>query len=159
MFTTEYLKPKGGVARVALHTADAVGSLAVGDDGCRVRFTDEPLEVQLTDDRSLFEEQLSVEEGVMSVAHRLTMVADRNHAPQWLATEFLHRATHEAPTAEVELNDSRRLLVGYSLRLGGEQPLRLQTLLAASGQRPNDTPTLTLTLASTDAEMAMPIVD
>ena len=159
MFTTELLKPKGGVARVALHTADAVGSLAVGDEGCRVRFADEPLEVLLTDDRSLFEEQLSVEEGVMSVEHRLTMVADRNHAPQWLETEFLYRATHEGLIAEVVLNDSRRLLVGYSLRLQGEQPLRLQSLTAASGQRPNDTPTLTLTLAATDAEMAMPIVD
>ncbi|MBQ5753177.1 MAG: hypothetical protein IIV91_03080 [Alistipes sp.] len=157
MFETRYLKPKGGVAHVALHAADAVGSLAVEDDGCRVRFTDVPLEVSLADECSLFEEQLSTDGGVVEVCHRLTLVADRNFAQPWLDDDFLNRATCEGLVAEVTLCDSRRLLVGYSLRLASEQPLRLRSLIAGSGVRANDTPTLTLSLESIDAEMAMPI--
>lgn len=158
MFATEYLKPKGGVARVALHTADAVGRLVVEEEGCRVSFADTPLEVPLVEQASHFEETVTADGGSIAVCHRLTMVAERNLASEWLDPDFLRRAALQGVVAEVELCDSRCLLVGYSLRLAEEQPLRLQSMDSSSGVRPNDLPLITLTLSATDAEMAMPII-
>lgn len=152
-------KPVGGIAAVRLYAPGDVGSASFGSNGCYVVFSGTADEVPLLDDRSGFEELCSGSPGPVSVRHTLTLVSDRNMAGEWFSGDFLSRALSEGFVAYIRLNDGRTLLGGYSERLGGEQPLRLVSLHSQSGAGLSDSPTLTLVLASEDAEPAATITN
>lgn len=151
MTKSQFHKPVGGVARVALHSADAVGAVSFASDGgCAIAFDDEATEVELLDDGSTFVEKIATDTGIALVEHTLSLVASRNSAEAWLNPDFLQRATRIGVIAEVVLNDGRAIVVGYSRHLATEQPLRLREVTISSGRTPTDTPTVTLRLTSTD---------
>lgn len=152
-------KPVGGIAAVRLYAPGDVGSVSFSDDGCRVVFSGTAEEFPLLDDRSSFEELCDGSGGPVSVRHTLTLVSDRNMAGEWLSGEFLSRALLDGFVAYIRLNDGRTLLAGYSDRLGGEQPLRLVSLLSQSGTGLSDSPELTLVLASEDTAPAASITN
>lgn len=127
-------KPVGGVRRVSLRAADTV-----------VRAM-ESVEVELIDDGSTYREVLSVERGSGVVRHTLTLKALYSNAEAWLQSEFIDMATRTGVVAEVMLNDSRQVTVGFSEALGVEQPLRIKSLEVDSAHSPSEVPTVTLVL-------------
>lgn len=151
-------KPIGGVESVALYPADAVDVALFSSCGCEVSFFDTPIEVELLDDSSVYEEKTESRCGVIKVTHRLTLVADRDEAEGWLSNEFLERASLEGVVATVKLCDGRRLLVGYSANFRDEQPLRLESVVCSSGSSLHDRPTTTLLLVSQDTEFSQEIL-
>lgn len=159
MGTASNYKPVGGVERATLYPANAVVSALFSSDGCEVELSDEfAVEIDLLDDLSQYEECAECNDGVACISHRLSIVADRGEATDWLTTEFLERASHEGLIAVVSLCDSRRLLVGYSARFADEQPLRLESLTSSSGSSLRDAPTVMLRLVSYDTEFSSEII-
>jgi hypothetical protein len=151
-------KAVGGVESVALYPANAVSSVLFSSAGCEVEFSHAAIEIELLDDSSHYEEVAECNDGVACVSHQLSIVADRGKAHEWLTIDFLERASCEGLVADVLLCDGRRLLVGYSLRFGSEQPLRLDSLTSSSGSRLCDTPAATLRLVSYDTEFSAEIL-
>ena len=151
-------KPIGGVASVRLYPAEAVESVIFLDGGCRLALSTEGVEVELVDDKSIYEEQLNNKGGSLLVEHRLRLVAERNQASVWLDREWQERLATEGMVAVVELNDGRKLLVGYSEEFGDEQPLYLSSLVSSSGEELLDSPRLTLQLVSCDTRLSCEII-
>lgn len=161
--SSSHRKPVGGVRSVVLTATDNVAEalFATGGTLCTsLNFADEEalMECELLEESSCFEEELTSESGVVAVAHRLTLVAERNAADGWLAPEFRAESLEGGLCAVVTLNDGRTLLVGYSERFGAKQPLRVVSIRSSSGTRRTDPPTVTLTLENFDTSIASVIV-
>lgn len=125
-------KPVGGVRSVTLYAADAVGRQVA--------------QVALIDDSSTYIEEVVIEKGVAVVRHTLKLKALYSCAEEWLSSEFIEMATYCGVVAEVTLNDSRQITVGYSEALRFEQPLRLKSLEVDSKHSVAQTPTVTIEL-------------
>lgn len=151
-------KPVGGVERCSLYPANAVEKALFSSEGCEVTLVGEPLEVELLDDMSSYEELTDSLKGDIRVSHLLNLVADREVAKAWFDKDFLDRAYLDGLVAQVLLADGRRLLVGYSALFDDEQPLRLESLISTSGTKLHDKPTVTLRLVSHDTEFACEII-
>ena len=155
---TSNYKAVGGVERVALYPADAVATALFSSEGCEVELSGEPIEVELLEDMSSFEECSDSRSGVTKILHQLNLVADRREAEVWFDEEFVERCSVEGVVAVISLCDGRQLLVGYSARFGDEQPLHLSSLTFASGSCLHDKPTATLRLVSHDTEFSHEIL-
>ena len=147
-------KPVGGVESCALYPAEAVQTALFSSEGCQATLSGMPVAVMLLDDASHYEEVVESCDGITKISHRLSLVADRGDAAPWLDVDFLERASIEGLVAVVGLANGCSVLVGYSLRFGNEQPLRLQSMTSASGSKLHDTPTVTLLLTSCDTEFS-----
>lgn len=109
---------------------------------------------QQLEDGSSLEEKFLFDGGVVAVHHTLTLVAERNRAAVWLEPEFCREALLAGLCAVVELEDGRRLLLGYSERFKAKQPLRIKEIRSSSGCAPKDAPIITMTLESFDTSAA-----
>lgn len=158
MEATSSYKPIGGVESVALYPIDAVEWAIFSANGCEVELSGSPIEVELLDKGSFYQEQSENREGANRISHLLSIVADRKNGQVWLDEEFLERVAIEGVIAVVGLCDGRTLLVGYSATFGEEQPLRLETITSASGISPHDNPTVTLRLVSHDTSFSQVIL-
>lgn len=143
-------KPIGGVEAAALYPADAVVSALFSSVGCEVELSGPAINIPLLEDCSYYEERAETTHGVTRISHRLHLVTDRNNAAEWLSDEFIERASFEGFVVVISLCDGRRLLAGYSALFENEQPVRLESLVSASGSNPHDTPSVTLRLISCD---------
>ena len=148
----------GGVERVALYPTEAVEEALFSSEGCEVTLAASPIEVELLDDGSHYEEEATNRDGATLVTHRLHIVADRSSAERWLEQDFLERAAVEGVVAVVTLCDGRTLLVGYSAHFGNEQPLLLDSLTSSSGEGAHDSPRVTLQLHSHDTEFSTELI-
>lgn len=142
-----------------LCTTDNVAMAVFGADAITdtiLEFVDsnEVMECSLLEDCSSFEEEFSFDQGVVAVRHTLTLVANRDLAAAWLEAEFCDELRLRGLCAVVTLNDGRQLLVGYSQRFGGQQPLMVKGVKVWSGESLADIPTVTLTLESYDTSAA-----
>lgn len=156
---TSNYKPVGGVKRVLLYPAEAAKRILFSSEGCEVEFAStDPIEVELMEDMSSYEERAEATKGQTKIAHILQLVADRAKGEAWLETDFLEMASIDGVVAEVMLADNRRLLVGYSPTFGDEQPLRLKSLSSSSGSTLHDRPTVTLRLESHDTAFSCEII-
>lgn len=151
-------KPVGGVKRVLLYPTEAIKSVLFSSEGCEVEYSAAPIEVELMEDMSSFEERAETTKGQTKIAHILHLVSDRSMGEAWLDADFLERASIDGVVAEVMLADNRHLLVGYSPTFGNEQPLRLESLSSSSGSTLHDKPTVTLRLVSHDTAFSCEIV-
>lgn len=151
-------KPVGGVKRVLLYPTEAIERSLFSSEGCEVEFVIAPIEVELLDDLSSYEERAEAAKGQTRIAHILKLVSDRAKGEAWLETDFLEMASIDGVVAEVTLADNRRLLVGYSPTFGDEQPLRLNSLSSTSGSTLHDRPTITLQLVSHDTAFSCEII-
>ncbi len=152
-------KPIGGVESCSLYATDAVAATLFSGSECSVTLSAEPLAVELLDDASFYEEEITTDTGGRRVKHTLTLVAARTEAQAWLDEEFVERVASEGVVATVKLCDGRELLVGYSAHFAEEQPLYLASLSVASGRKLLDTPQVVLTLVSHDTELSHEIVE
>ena len=153
-----YYKAVGGVESVALYPADAVVVALFSTEGCEVRLEGKPIEVELLDNGSYYEEHSKTEGGATKISHKLHLKADRKSAEAWLKPQFAERASIEGVVAVVRLCDGRELLVGYSAIFGSEQPLRLESLTSTSGSSPRDIPSVELHLVANDGEFSRQII-
>ncbi len=151
-------KPVGGVVRVLLYPADSVKKALFSSEGCQVQFAVRPIELELLEDRSSYEERAESSKGQTKVAHILSAVSDRDMARRWLESDFLEQASIEGLIAQVILADGRRLLAGYSSLFEAEQPLRLESLTSTSGVALCDRPSVTLRLVSYDTEFSCEVL-
>lgn len=154
------LKPAGGVRSVILTPAVNVRNVLfhmAGNKWLRCNMVDEEqaMNCTLVEDRSSFEEQLTDDEGLVSVRHRLRLVSDRNFAEHWLDEGFVEECRRDGVVAIATLGDGRMVLVGYSQKFCGEQPLRLKSLTVRSGSKPSDVPTVEMVLESVDTSFAV----
>lgn len=151
-------KPVGGVERVALYPAHAVEMALFSNEGCEVSLAGTPIEVELIDDGSFYEETIENKCGVTRISHRLHLCASRECAEAWLDNEFLEQMALDGVVAVASLNDGRTLLVGYSAHFEAEQPLRLESLTSTSGSELHETPVVTLQLHSHDTAFSAEIL-
>lgn len=160
MNASQTTKSVGGVARIVLHFATAVRPIdwEAGSQAVKVAFDDTGIPLTLKEYASTLDEQLSVEQGLVAVRHTLTAVMRRRDALLWLDAEQLRRLAEQGTIAEVVLMDGRRLLVGWSERFGACQPLKLASMVSHSGKAPDDEPTVTMVLNTTDTAFALPIL-
>ena len=146
--TEKRYKPVGGVTHVELF---AVQGLSRVEDMVEGR----GLTVALMDDGSHYDEHISAEGLPVSVQHTLTLYAERNHASAWFDGDFLAHATTEGLAARIRLTTGEEITVGWSPKFGFEQALRLRSLQFHSGDRPQQRPTVEMTLSSRDTTSAL----
>ena len=151
-------KPVGGVKRALLYPADAVKTALFSSEGCQVQFLGIPIEVELREDKSSYEECAESSKGQVKITHTLHIVSDRDKAKRWLETDFLERASADGVVAQVVLADDRRLLLGYSSVFGNEQPLRLESLKSTSGTTLHDRPYVALRFVAHDTEFSCEVI-
>lgn len=148
MTENKFYKPVGGILSAELFFASGVNSAGDLPEG-------EGVAVELIDDESMYEELFSASNGLVSVQHTLTLVADRNRATEWLQREFLERCSTEGVVARVEMATGDEIVVGHCPRFDFEQALRLGSLKFSSGDRLNSSPKVVLTLKCHDTQSAM----
>lgn len=132
-------KPIGGIKSCVLYAAGAVEN--------------QPVTVELMDDRSTYNQMLSSNKGVCTVTHTLRLVAYKDSAVAWLESHFIRRASIQGVVAELTLNDGGSVKVGYSEALLYQQPLRLSKVEIESGSSAEHIPTVVLTLCSQDTSL------
>ena len=159
MMAASNYKPVGGVESCALYPADAVVMALFSSEGCKIQLSGTPVEVTLLDDASKYDEESSLKDGVASISHTLCLVAERGRADEWLNNAFVERAAFEGFVAVISMSDGRRLLAGYSVQLGDEQPLRLEKISSTSGVNLHDIPSVLLQLTSQDADFSPEILE
>lgn len=136
-------KPIGGILRAELYPVANLCSSADIAEG-------EGVEVTLADYASHYDESISSDNGLVSVEHTLTLVAERADADLWVDAEFLRHCAAEGVAARVWLATGEVLTMGFSPRMGFEQALRLHSMTALSGSRPKHRPRVELVLRSQD---------
>lgn len=158
--SSSHRKPVGGVRSVRLCSAKNIQYVDFGSDATcyrKLEFCDEDevMSCQLCEEASSLEEILSFDGGRVAVQHTLILVAERNQSAVWLEAAFCREAMQDGLCAEVELNDGRRLLVGYSERFGAQQSLRIKEIRSLSGRTLLESPTIAMTLESYDTSAAV----
>lgn len=140
-------KPVGGVVAAELFTLDVVRSSEQIQNGSGIG-------IELADYASHYEESLSADNGLVSVHHTLTLVAERRNAAPWMDAEFLRRCAAEGVVAKLSLATGEELTVGRCDRMDLEQALRLRSLTCATGTRPRQRPCVELVLECCDVTSA-----
>lgn len=155
---TPLYKPAGGVAGVSLYRKSDIEAVRVTGGRCAgidLRTGAAPLTPLLVEDRSSYTEESVGEEGLPATRHALTAVFYWYTEREELAGEILEELATDGAVACVDLHNGERLLVGWSERLGFEQPLRLVKYRFLTGTKPADRPLLELHLESCDAARAL----
>lgn len=147
MSENKNFKPIGGVVAAELFMLDWVRNAENIIPGSGIN-------VELADYASHYEEDFISDNGLVSVQHTLTLVADRQNASPWMEAEFLRRCAGEGVVAMVWLATGEVLTIGRCQRMGLEQALRLQSLNCTSGTRPRHRPTAELVLKCSDLSSA-----
>ena len=143
MSENKRFKPVGGIVAAELFPVASFASPQEMVEGAGVK-------VVLADYASHYEECFSSDNGLVSVEHTLTLVADRADASGWINAEFLRRCAAEGVAARVRLATGEVLFVGWCPRLEFEQALRLRSLKSLSGSRPKHRPRVELVLSCRD---------
>ncbi len=151
-------KPIGGVTGVSLYRKSDIEAVRVAEGLCTgldLGTGAAPLAVPLAEDRSSYTEESVGEEALPATRHTLVIVCPRYAGREIFAGPILEELSTDGAVACVELNNGERLVVGWSERLGFEQPLRLKKFRFLTGQKPADAPLLELHLECVDAARAL----
>jgi len=155
---TPLYKPVGGVTGVSLYRKGDIEAVRVADGLCTgidLRTGAAPLAVPLAEDRSSYTEESVGDEGLPATRHTLVLVCCRYTGREMFAGPILEELSTDGAVACVELHNGERLVVGWSERLGLEQPLLLRKFRFPIGAKPVDEPLLELHLESVDAARAL----
>ena len=139
-------KPAGGITAAAITPAGNLLRAALGADGrAEAVFRDGTLltRLPLAEQRSSYTELSDTQAGPQRVRHTLKLVVSREAA-----------RTTEGLIATVTAASGERLLIGWSARLGREQPLRLGSVSNESGVKPLDGTPVVVTLTCEDTDPA-----
>ena len=144
-------KPAGGITAAAITPAGNLLRAALGADGrAEAVFRDGTLltRLPLAEQRSSYTELSDTQAGPHRVRHTLKLVVSREAARTLFDPAFRRTA------ATVTAASGERLLIGWSARLGTEQPLRLGSVSNESGVKPLDGTPVVVTLTCEDADPA-----
>ncbi len=155
-----YRKPVGGITAAMITPAGNLLRAAAAADGLTelsFRDTAQIVDLPLIDDRSTYAETADSQTGLTRVRHKLSLVVERSDARMLFDDAFRRTALYEGLVAIVTAASGEQIVVGWSERLGTEQPLRMTGLGMESGRKPLDGTPATLTLESEDASPAVDI--
>jgi len=150
-------KPAGGLRCATLYAADEIEEVEFEGDVCRgirLRPGAEPMVLPLVEQRSSWTEEAVSERGLAAVRRTLHLETSRWQGRALFDERFLLRAAADGFVAVAEAVDGERFLAGRSIRLGGEQPLRLERLVFRTGSRRTDAPSAEIVLVCCDAAPA-----
>ena len=150
-------KPAGGITAAAITPAGNLLRAALGADGrAEAVFRDGTLltRLPLAEQRSSYTELSDTQAGPQRVRHTLKLVVSREAARTLFGPAFRHTAATEGLIATVTAASGERLLIGWSARLGREQPLRLGSVSNESGVKPLDGTPVVVTLTCEDTDPA-----
>ena len=150
-------KPAGGITAAAITPAGNLLRAALGADGrAEAVFRDGTLltRLPLAEQRSSYTELSDTQAGPHRVRHTLKLVVSREAARTLFDPAFRRTAATEGLIATVTAASGERLLIGWSARLGTEQPLRLGSVSNESGVKPLDGTPVVVTLTCEDADPA-----
>ena len=150
-------KPAGGVAAVTVTPAGNLLRAAVAADGrAEAIFRDatQLTALPLAEQRSSYTELSDTQAGPHRVRHTLKLVVSREAARTLFDPAFRRSAATVGLIATVTAASGERLLIGWSARLGTEQPLRLGSVSNESGVKPLDGTPVVVTLTCEDADPA-----
>lgn len=138
------IKPVGGIESVAVVPAGiaAAGSPA----GIAVQ----AVELPLVEDASYYEERTEWREGIPCTEHLLSVTLPRDAAQRIFTPRAVEWWSAVGTAAVVRTASGERLTVGWSERFGGEQPLRLVSLVTTTARSPREVPTATALFRSFD---------
>ncbi len=151
-------KRSGGIRSVALTGADAIAGFTF--DGYGVSVTGLALApgqgfalYNFKEDEAEYSEQLSTQNGITAVDHRLSFFIERMDVATIRAVEELASATRGV-VALITMATGETFVAGISGKFGTERPLRLNSAQASSGRRMADETGETITLESRDDSKA-----
>ena len=150
-------KPAGGITAAAITPAGNLLLAALGADGrAEAVFRDGTLltRLPLAEQRSSYTELSDTQAGPQRVRHTLKLVVSREAARTLFGPAFRRTAATEGLIATVTAASGERLLIGWSARLGREQPLRLGSVSNESGVKPLDGTPVVVTLTCEDTDSA-----
>ncbi len=151
-------KPVGGVAGVSLYRKSDIEAVRVADGLCTgidLCTGAAPLTVPLAEDRSSYTEESVGEEALPATRHTIIIVCPRFAGREMFAGPLIEQLSTDGAVACVELHNGERLVVGWTERLGFEQPLRLKKFRILTGPKPAEAPLLELHLECVDAARAL----
>ena len=105
--------------------------------------------------RSEYEERVDSRNGTPYVEHLLRVVVPAEYAHDHLDAGLLRRWALSGTAAVIGTESGERLLVGWSERMGSEQPLRLTAVEHLTGPSPRTIPATVLTFRCADASPAV----
>ena len=140
------ITPAGNLLRAALG-ADGRAEAVFRDGTLLTR-------LPLAEQRSSYTELSDTQAGPQRVRHTLKLVVSREAARTLFGPAFRHTAATEGLIATVTAASGERLLIGWSARLGREQPLRLGSVSNESGVKPLDGTPVVVTLTCEDTDPA-----
>ena len=144
-------KPAGGITAAAITPAGNLLRAALGADG---RDGTLLTRLPLAEQRSSYTELSDTQAGPQRVRHTLKLVVSREAARTLFDPAFRRTAATEGLIATVTAASGERLLIGWSARLGREQPLRLGSVSNESGVKPLDGTPVVVTLTCEDTDPA-----
>ena len=109
---------------------------------------------EFQEDGASLVERTTVAGNSITVVHELSLILPRMDDNSGRALRSLLEASPTGLIAVVGTNGGDSLLVGYSLEFGSERPLRVNSAVSRSGQKPSDGAGRTVVLVSTDTAPA-----
>ncbi len=137
----------GGVFSVELWLAEDNGR---SDPPTSLDSTNGSVRVPLISSQSQYSESVVISGGVSKVEHTLTLVTEA--ADDFWSDSALDQAQRVGCIGEVVLSSKGTILLGWSSRLGYDQPLRLVKVTSQSGASVNEGYTKSWTFKSYSTE-------
>ncbi len=138
---------------MTLYAAGEIEAVEFDGDVCRgirLRPGAEPVVLPLTEQRSYWTDETLMDRGPAAISRTLHIETNRWQGRAIFDEQFLNRAAFDGFVAVAEAVDGERFVAGRSLRLGAEQPLRLERLTFRSGSRRTDAPVAEIVLKCCD---------
>lgn len=143
------IKPVGGIESVAVVPA---GTAAAGSPQ---EIAAQAEELPLVEDASYYEERTEWLDGIPRTEHRLSVTLPRDEAQRIFTPQAVEWWATAGTAAVVRTASGERLVVGWSERFGGEQPLRLVSIASTTARSPREVPTATALFRSFDTSGAI----
>ena len=153
MCASQRIKPVGGIASVAVVPAGTAAGGSPDDIAAAA------VEVPVIEGRSSYDESAESRNGALRIEHRLTIAVPADYARNHFDDETCRRWATSGTAAIVTAESGERLAVGWSERMGAEQPLRLISVEAATDRTPHAIPAAVMTFRSVDTAPAVRIND
>ncbi len=153
---------KGGLRSIELMRAGDIAEVATGSRpgtfaSIRLRPGESAARYRFKEDEASLEESVDTAAGLHKVSHRLVFTL-RNSGEGFIpALDDIARNSREGIVALVVENSGRKRLVGYSVHYARQRPMRLAKVVSVSGGALGDCPAATVTLESSDVDLAAEI--
>lgn len=159
-FRNRQSKTTAGVKKIELIEANQIAEVEIdySSGSCRsveLKAGGKFVSYCFKEDRATYCEKVTNRRSNPLVVHTLSMLLERVDALSVGALRELVEASKSGLVGIVTLRGGEQLLVGYSDRMGAEQPLRVKEAETISGAEPIERSGVEIVLESVDCESAM----